>query len=95
MNIWIEYESKIVCVELSNSIKNKISKLFNLKANINYRLRNVKEHLIPVNESIEVNLRKEPYKLEIYALNRQTLINTSKIQVINFFNIIINYVEGR
>ena len=63
--IWITYQHKLVPIQQSHLIKRKISNAFNLK-NSNYRLRNFKGNLIPVNDSLEFNTKNEPYKLEIY-----------------------------
>ncbi len=63
--IWIVYERKLVPIQKSHLIRQIINDAFNLK-NFNFRLRNSRGNLIPVNRLIETNLKNEPYKLEIY-----------------------------
>ena len=83
MIIWIFFKEKITPIQFNStkkfSLKNLISET--LKIDNNFRLRNSKGNIIPIDYLIESNSKRDPYSLEQF----KPIINSKTSEVIIFF----------
>ena len=68
----------------SNEVKNLIYEEFNFNRDQHIRLRNRIGNLIPMNQHIPVNTKKDPYTLETFAILKPNL-HLTNLNKVHFF----------
>ena len=81
----------IKCIKLdhaehdSNQVKDLIYEEFQFNRGMHIRLRNRIGNLIPINQHVPVNTKKDPYSLETFTLLKQNL-HSNLLNKVDFYN---------
>lgn len=79
-----EYKNiKIDQKECPNSIRNKIRNEFGFRFNTNFRIRNWRGNLVPINDSLVSNSRKNALGIELYVPKLRKKVSIDSIEKIN------------
>ncbi|RNA19567.1 hypothetical protein BpHYR1_044768 [Brachionus plicatilis] len=74
---------KIEEKETSNSIRNKIRTEFGFELRTKFRVRNWRGNLVPINDTLASNSKKNAYKIELYVPMVRTKVSIDSVEKVN------------